>query len=161
MIAWAGIALAQSPVTLTVDTEHPRAAIPTDFQGLSFESSNLLPQPSGRHLFDRSNQPLIALFRMLGIASLRIGGATADMPRYAVPREKDIDSLFAFAEAADVKVIYTLRLPAADIEDDAAIARYIEQRYRSRLTCFEIGNEPDYYRRIYRDIPDYPTYRVL
>jgi hypothetical protein len=161
VIAWAGFALAQSPILLTIDTAHPRAAVPPDFPGLSFESSNLLPQPSGKHLFDRANQPLIALFRLLGIRSLRFGGGTADTPRYAVPGEKDIDSLFAFADAADVKIIYTLRLPAADIEEDARIARYIEQHYRSRLTCFEIGNEPDYYRRVYRDIPDYPTYRVL
>src|SRR5215831_16134247 len=137
MLAWAGAALSQSPITLTVDTAHPGAAVSSDFLGLSFESSNLLPQPSGKHLFDRANQPLIALFRLLGIRSLRIGGGTADTPRYAVPGGKDIDSLFAFADAADVKIIYTLRLPAADIEQDAAIARYIEQHYRSRLTCFE------------------------
>jgi Glycosyl hydrolase family 79 C-terminal beta domain len=157
----AGVALAQSPVTFTVDTEHPGAAVPAEFPGLSFESSNLLPQPSGRYFFSRDNRALVAAFRLLGIRSLRIGGGTADIARYAVPHEKDIDSLFAFADAADVKVIYTLRLPAADVDDDAAVARYIEQHYRSRLTCFEIGNEPDYYRRVYRDIPDYPTYRVL
>src|SRR5690242_1866337 len=137
----AGVALAQSPVTFTVDTEHPGAAVPAEFPGLSFESSNLLPQPSGRYFFSRDNRALVAAFRLLGIRSLRIGGGTADIARYAVPHEKDIDSLFAFADAADVKVIYTLRLPAAEVDDDAAVARYIEQHYRSRLTCFEIGNE--------------------
>jgi hypothetical protein len=102
---------------------------------------------------------LIGIFRVLGIKSLRIGGSTADMPRYDVPGEKDIDQLFAFAEAAGVQVIYTLRLPSANVERDAALAKYIVDRYRARLTCFEIGNEPDFYRRVYREIPDYLTYR--
>ena len=137
----------------------PGVAIPANFTGLSFESSNLLPEKSGEHIFSAENKPLIALFRTLGVTSLRIGGSTADMPNYTVPGEKDIDELFAFASAAGVKVLYTLRLPRADVERDAAVAKYIEQKYASQLTCFEIGNEPDFYRRVYREIPDYATYR--
>jgi hypothetical protein len=157
----AGAALAQSPITVTVDPQAAGFTIPADFSGLSFEASNLLARPNGEHLFAAANKPLIDLFRTLGIRSLRIGGGTADMPRYAVPGEKDVDNLFAFAAAAGVKVLYTLRLPQANVESDAAIARYIQQHYASQLTCFEIGNEPDFYRRVYREIPDYPTYRGL
>src|SRR5437879_4205221 len=152
-------AMAQSPITLTVDVQAPGIAIPDDFLGLSFEASNLLPQPNGGHLFGPANKPLIALFRTLGIRSLRIGGGTADIPRYVIPDERDIDELFAFAAAADVKIIYTLRLPRVDVARDAAIAQYIEQHYAKQLTCLEIGNEPDYYRRVYREIQDYATYR--
>ena len=152
-------AWAESSVTLTVDVDSPGFAIPQDFCGLSFESSNLLPQKNGDHLFGPDNQALISLFRVLKISSLRIGGSTADMPRYAVPGEKDIDNLFQFAAAAGVKILYTLRLPRADVANDVAVAQYIERRYASQLTCFEIGNEPDFYRRIYREIPDYGTYR--
>ncbi len=83
------------------------------------------------------------------------------MPRYAVPGEKDVDSLFAFAAAADLRVIYTLRLPGSQAESAAAIAGYVQQKYGPRLTCFEIGNEPDFYRRVYREIPDYPAYLGL
>jgi hypothetical protein len=155
----ATVAASQSPVTVTVDTQASGFTVPTDFLGLSFEASNLLPRSGGEHLFAAANQPLIELFRTLGIKSLRIGGGTADQPAYAVPVEKDIDNLFAFAAAADVKVIYTLRLPGANVDNDASIAKYIEQRYASQLTCFEIGNEPDFYRRVFREIPDYPTYR--
>ena len=43
----AGVALAQSPVTLTVNTESPGAAIPPDFLGLSFEEGNLQPNGVG------------------------------------------------------------------------------------------------------------------
>ena len=152
-------AAAQSPITITVDPQASGFTIPTDFSGLSFEASNLLPKADGEYLFGPANKPFIGLFRALGIRSLRIGGGTADQPAYAVPGEKDIDNLFAFAAAADVKVLYTLRLPRADVDNDAAIARYIEQRYASQLTCFEIGNEPDFYRRVFREIPDYATYR--
>lgn len=157
----AGAMWAQSQVTLTIDTHAAGAPIPADFLGLSFETSNLLQQPGGGYIFSPGNGALIALFRTLGIRNLRLGGATADMPRYAVPGEEDIDNLFAFAAAADVKVIYTLRLPRSDAARNAAIAEYIERRYGPRLRCFEIGNEPDYYRRIYREIPDYATYSVL
>src|SRR5579864_5211334 len=150
---------AQSPVTITVDAQSIGTAIPADFSGISFESSNLLPEKDGRYILSEENKPLIALFRELSIRSLRIGGSTADMPKYEVPGEKDVDHLFAFAAAADVKVIYTLRLPRADVAHDAGIAKYIMDHYAAQLTCFEIGNEPDFYRRIYREIPDYPTYR--
>lgn len=159
-VCLAGVtAWAQAPVTVTVDTQVPGAAIPQDFIGLSFESSNLLPEADGRHIFSAENKPLIQLFRALGIRSLRLGGGTADMPRYAIPNEADIDNLFAFAAAADVKVIYTLRLPAADAARNAEIAKHIEQHYASQARCFEIGNEPDFYRRVYREIPDYAAYR--
>jgi hypothetical protein len=161
LCATAAAALAQSPVTVTVDVRAAGATIPPEFLGLSFESSNLLPHENGGRIFSASNRALIDLLRTLGIRSLRIGGGTADIPRYAMPADADIDSLFAFAAAADVKVIYTLRLPRTDAVRDAQIARYIQQHYGERLTCFEIGNEPDFYRRVYREIPDYATYRPL
>src|SRR5262245_18617075 len=89
-LALAAVALAQPAITVTVDTQTRRTAIPPDFLGLSFESSNLLSEPNGQHLFGPANKPLIDLFRWLGIRSLRIGGGTADIPRYAIPGEKDI-----------------------------------------------------------------------
>lgn len=154
-------AWAQAPVTVTVDARAQGVAIAPDFLGLSFEMSNLLPGAGGQYLLSADNKALVALFRTLGIRSLRVGGGTADIPRYAIPGEADIDRLFGFAAAAGVKVIYTLRLPGADAERNAAIAKYIEQHYAQQVTCFEIGNEPDFYRRVYRDIPDYQTFKPL
>ena len=52
-------------------------------------------------------------------------------------------------------MLYTLRLPRTDVQKDAALAAYILKRYASQLTCLEIGNEPDFYRRVYREIQDY------
>ncbi|HEV2247501.1 MAG TPA: glycosyl hydrolase family 79 C-terminal domain-containing protein [Terriglobia bacterium] len=142
---WAGTAVAQSPITLMIDARAPGFAIPADFIGLSFETANFLPDKDGRYLFSAENKPLIDLFRTIGIENLRVGGGTADGPEYAVPGPEDVDHLFAFAKAADVKVIYTLRLLNGSPSGAAAIAGYIQQHYSGQLSCFEIGNEPDWH----------------
>src|SRR5581483_6806626 len=99
-------------------------------------------------------KPLIALFRAIGIRNLRVGGGTADGPEFRIPDQVDIDHLFAFAKAADVKVIYTLRLLNGNIADDAAIAKYIQSHYAPQLVCFQIGNEPDWHS--FHTAPDHP-----
>ncbi len=157
---WAGAALAQSPVALAVLATSPGIAIPADFSGLSFETSNLLPEKKGKYFFSAENKPLISLFTTLGIKSLRVGGGTAEIPKYAVPGTADIDKLFEFAQAAGVKVIYTLRLLNGDPMKAAALAKYIEQHYPAQLTCFALGNEPDWnlYHKADARITDYPSY---
>jgi len=132
-------------VTVTVDTLNPGVPIAHDFAGLSFESSNLLPEKNGSYLFSDANQQLIRLFRTIGIRNLRVGGGTADGPEYAVARPADIDKLFAFAKAADVKVIYTFRLLNGNPVQAAELAQYIHQHYSAQLSCFQIGNEPDWH----------------
>lgn len=160
-------AWAQSPVTIKVDTHSPGYRIPEDFAGLSFESSNLLSGKDGRYLFSAENKPLINLFRTVGIKDLRVGGGTADGPEFKIPGPRDIDQLFAFARAAGVNVIYTVRLLNGNVANDAAIASYIHQHYASQLKCFQIGNEPDWHSfhtapghlrdpRIFEQMPDIP-----
>ncbi|HTB85400.1 MAG TPA: hypothetical protein VK742_17265, partial [Candidatus Sulfotelmatobacter sp.] len=125
-----------------------------------FETSNLLPDANGNHLFSPENKTLINLFRNIGIKSLRIGGGTVDIPRYAVPGQGDIDSLFAFAKAADARVIYSFRLLNGDKTNAAALAKYIWQNYRPQLDAFAIGNEPDWKSYHNKDpkITNYPSY---
>ena len=149
----AGTALAQSPVTITVDTRSPGAAIPDDFAGLSFEMQYVLPGTNGIYFFSPKNRPLIAVIKTLGIKNLRVGGNTADRPGVVVPGQADADSLFTFARAAGVKVIYTLRLRQGSAEDVVPVAKHIEQRYPAQLACFAIGNEPDVFTK------EYPVYR--
>src|SRR4051812_6963133 len=103
-------ATAQTSATVDVDTAAVGAAVPADFTGLSFEMQLLLPDQNGQRVFRPDNQRLISLFKQLGIRNIRVGGNTADKPTTPVPGEADIDSLFAFAQAADAKIIYTLRL---------------------------------------------------
>jgi hypothetical protein len=142
-----------SSVTIAVDTKNPGAAVSPDFGGLSFEISQVLAGKNGGHYFSPENQPLINLFKTLGVKSLRVGGNTADKPAVEIPDEADIDSLFAFAKAADVKVIYTVRLKQGDSQADANIVKYIMDHYKSSLNCIAIGNEPNFY------FKDYAPYR--
>lgn len=135
--------LAQLPVNVTLDPQHPGGVIPADFLGLSFEMQRVLPETNGGHYFSADNQPLIAMFKTLGIRSLRVGGNTADRPTLPVPDRADVDALFAFARAADVKVIYTLRLNRGDPGAAADMANYISRHYAGQLDCFAIGNEPN------------------
>jgi hypothetical protein len=144
---------AEPRVTVTIDANAPGVAIPPDFVGLSFETANVSPDRDGKYLFEPGNASLVALFKTIGIRSLRIGGNMADRPGVPIPGPGDIDRLFAFAKAADVSVIYTLRLRDGDPQKDAEIAKYISDHYASQLACYAIGNEPNFY------IDDYAEYR--
>jgi hypothetical protein len=156
---------AGTPVTLKISNTSGYT-IPDEFIGLSFETSVVLPNPNKVpnakpfYLFSPTNQPLIAAFKNLGIKNLRVGGGTVDMSRRPVPGPKDIDQLFAFAKAADIKIIYSFRLLNGDPTNAAALARYIWRNYRKRLDSFSIGNEPDWpaYHRTDPKITNYPSY---
>jgi hypothetical protein len=156
---WSGVAHAtldtESLVTVTLDTKNPGAAIPPDFSGLSFEAAILLANENGVRYFRPDNLPLINLFHTLGIKSLRIGGNTSDRDAKQLPSEADLDSLFAFAKTAGVKVIYCLRLHNGDPQTDAATAKYIMDHYAPLVDCFSIGQEPSAYPKPY----SYDNYR--
>lgn len=148
-------ALGQSKVTVTLSPTATPVVIPADFSGLSFETARILPDASGVRLFRPDNKRLIALFRSLGIHSLRIGGNTADRATVPIPTTADIDSLFAFAKAADVKVIYTLRLKDSQPGDVTPVAKYLMANYREQISCLAIGNEPNVYAK------EYPAYKTV
>jgi hypothetical protein len=118
-------------------------AIPADFNGLSFEMQRVLAETNGSHFFSATNKALIATFKMLGVKSLRVGGNTADRPTLPTPSEADVDNLFAFAKAADLKIIFTLRLNQGEIDAAVKMANHISRRYQKQLDCFAIGNEPN------------------
>ena len=167
LLAVAAFLRAAPPATETVRLAFgpPGAMIPADFVGLSFETKRILaapyladaPAPPGGtppRLFNPNDKPLVAYFKTLGIHSLRIGGNTADRATIPLPTTDDIDALFAFAKAADTKVIYTLRLNGTVPTDIASPATYIWQHYAESLASFEIGNEPDAYFKTYPDFHD-------
>jgi hypothetical protein len=145
------------PVTITVDPAVPGPLVPEDFAGLSFERGPLNPGNAGvaGYLFSPANTSLITLFRNLGLRNLRIGGGSVD---FYVPAGTGsdgftgIDRLFAFAAAAGVRVIYSLRLlspaarPVEGLESiNAHVAGYIWGRYREHVASFAVGNEPDWH----------------
>ena len=135
---------ANAPVAVALDMKHPGAAIGPEFAGLSYEVASILPGDGPRY-FRADNEPLIALFRTLGIKSLRIGGNTADRDVRRLPEPADLDSLFGFAKAAGVKVIYCLRLHDGDPAQAAATAKYILDHYASLVDAISIGQEPSAY----------------
>jgi hypothetical protein len=165
-----GVVLAQAPIKLTINTASREFAIPNDFVGLGFETKSVAPNTYGvsGYFFTPTNKQLITLFQNIGVRNIRVGGGTVDgasgnercaMP---VPTHADIDNLFEFAQAAGVKVIYSVRLTNLDTcrnpnlaEDDARIAQYVWQNYRSTLDSFSIGNEPDV--RSFHTYADHPV----
>ncbi len=145
------------PITITIDAGHPGPVVPGDFAGLSFERGPLNPGNAGvaGYLFSEANNSLVTLFRNLGLRNLRIGGGSVDdfIPAgTGSDGFTGIDNLFAFAAAAGVKVIYTLRLlspsarPIGDLKSiNARAAGYIWRHYRENVASFAIGNEPDWH----------------
>ena len=145
------------PVTVTVDAGHPGPVVPADFAGLSFERGPLVSGNAGvsGNMFSAANSSLITLFRNMGLGNLRVGGGTVDQLIPAGTGSDGlagIDNLFAFAAAAGVKVIYSLRLlsPAANPIGDlkavhAQAVGHIWGRYRPQVASFAIGNEPDWH----------------
>ena len=144
---------ASDSINLSLNLQEQGPAISGQMLGLSYETSILLPDTKGMRYFRPDNAPLITMFKTLGIKSLRIGGNSVDSPRIAIPAEEDVSSLFEFAKAAGVKVIYSVRLENGDPVSAAKFAKLIGDNYASQLDCFAIGNEPSYYR-------DYKVYRT-
>ena len=137
--------MAGEPLVAALDLNAPGETVAPDFGGLSFETLLLLPGKDGQRYFRPENQPLIQLFHTLGIKSLRIGGNTSDRDARQLPGPADWDSLFAFARAAQVKVIYCLQLHQGDPQVAARTVKYIMDRYALWVDCFSIGQEPSAY----------------
>jgi hypothetical protein len=135
---------AETPVNVSLDLQNPGAAIPADFTGLSYEITTLLPV-NGVRYFRPDNTALLTLFRTLGLRHLRVGGNTSDRNATTLPAAADWDSLFAFARAADVKIICCLRLHDGDPAAAAATVKYIMDRYAPLVDLFSIGQEPSAY----------------
>src|SRR5260370_4861867 len=159
-----GTAWAQSAVGVTVDQTTPGQAVSPDFEGFSVEMLLAFPDSSGNYLFNGNNTALIGMFKSLGIRSLRMGGTSADnmadnngqLPIdstcAAADKCPNADSLYAFAQAAGVNVLFTLRLKVYDPNAAATEAAYIMKHYAGLTKCFQVGNEPNVY------ISSYSTY---
>lgn len=154
---------ASEPLTISINTSQPGAEISQEALGLSYETSLMLPDARGIHYFRPDNQPLVTLFKTIGVKSLRIGGNSVDAPNVPVPSEADVTAFFDFAKAAGVKVIYSVRLEEtkspdatntspssagsiANAQSAAQFAKLIHDRYSDVLDCFAIGNEPGYFK---------------
>lgn len=151
----------QAPIELKINSNSMGDYIPEDFIGLSFETGSVRNNNAGMRgrFFSPENRQSLSIFKQLGIKNLRIGGGSVDANQVA-PTLEDIDSLFAFANVSNIKVIYSFRLLNGDINENVTIAKYIWDHYKSYVQCFAIGNEPDWdsYHKTDPEITDYPSF---
>jgi hypothetical protein len=125
------------------------ARIDSRFAGISSEK-NKLAEP----LYTGTNAAIIQLFRLLGPGVLRIGANQVDRSSWngavkgltpILPAH--IDNLAAFVQATQWQVIYGVNLARNTPANAASEAAYVFQRLGPLLLAWEIGNEPDLYRR--------------
>lgn len=90
------------------------------------------------NLFSTSNTNLVTLFKNTGIHHLRLGATGSSNSGSSNLDNADIASLFDFAKATDIKVIYSLHW-----RDGLNTAKYVWGNYQPWLDCFAYDNEPD------------------
>lgn len=127
-------------VTLTIDAQSGGYEIPRDFAGVSIFTRTQVRDHKGvsGNLFSGTNAQLIMLFKNSGIHHLRLGATGSATSGTQNLNHEDIDALFAFAKATDIKVIYSLHFA-----DGVATAKYVWDNYRPYLDYFAFDNEPD------------------
>ena len=137
------------PVMVRVDVEKPGAEISKDFSGASFEMRMVWARADGSHFFDAGNKEMVGMFRGLGIRSLRVGGNSLDAATAKAATPADIEALYAFAKAAGVKVIYSVKMRGVDNDEavaaDVKQVKYLWGKYADLTECVTIGNEPNIY----------------
>ncbi len=159
-------------VTLSIDAGGPGKVVPEDFVGLSYESAQL----ANPAFFSTGNKALIELFRGLAPkGNLRIGGGSSEFTTYSdqapsgmppfevfgpdtsktvkhgtVTSALAIRNLRAFLDATHWNCLYGLNLGQGTVENAVKEAAAVHSILGPRLLAFQIGNEPDSFRRRYR-----------
>jgi hypothetical protein len=125
---------------LTISLPSGGYEIPPDFAGVSIFTGTQVRDHKGvpGNLFSGTNAQLITLFKNAGLRHLRLGATGSASSGTQNLNHEDIDALFAFAMATDIKVIYSLHFSGG-----VATAKYVWDNYRPYLDCFAFDNEPD------------------
>jgi len=153
----------QDTITINLYPGDTLRTIPSDFAGLSFEKGCLK-----KGYFNPRFDTLIRLFKICGIKSLRIGGNSVDTNTLSTDTagmhytRAELDSLFLFAQKAGCKILMGLNLKDSNASLADTEASYVMRYQNTVLYGFEVGNEPDLYRKstyTYIDyIQDYMSY---
>ena len=136
--------------SLTISNEDAGRSIPSDFMGLSYESSVL----AAGDYFRPDNTSVVGLIRLLGNNGIiRIGGNTSERTVWrpqSRPGPDDfeitpasIDRLAATLSILGWRLIYGLNLARGTPQAAADEAAYVAQAIGPNLLAFQIGNEPD------------------
>ena len=150
LLAWG--AAAQTAVSITANTASPGVTIPSDFIGLSFETSSIASAtgfPSSSAVFEQ-------MLSQLGVGWMRFGGNSVDHTTWvggqrssSTPANSltgsDVDNVMALARRVGWRVLFGLNLANSTAALDAQEAAYVSQSGSGSLFGFEIGNEPDLY----------------
>jgi hypothetical protein len=132
--------LAQDSITVTVDTQKRGYAIGPHFCGVSIFTRTQERDHRGMkgYLFSADNKQMVTLFRNAGLRHVRMGATGSAKSGTPNLTRDEIDALFSFAKATDLKVIFSLHAAGA-----ADTARYVWDNYRPWLDYFAFDNEPD------------------
>ena len=162
----------QPAASLKIGAVQRNSAIPDEFVGLSYESAQLA-NPS---FFSANNHELIKLFRELAPrGNLRIGGGSSEYTTYAdepppgplpfevfgpdtsktvkqgtITSSLALRNLREFLDATNWSCLYGLNLGQGTIENAVREATAVQRILGPRLLAFQIGNEPDSFRRRFR-----------
>jgi len=140
--------------TVTVSRGTANGTVGAGYLGFSVEKTHLT-----NSTITGTNAPLIALFNLIGPASLRVGANDVELCSWTPatppagggpPYGKKIgtamvDELNDFLNATKAKVIYALNFSLNTPANDAAEATYASMKLGSNLYGFEIGNELNKY----------------
>lgn len=161
-----------SVASLTIDAAASAKSVPQDFLGLSYESAQL----ANPAFFSSENKALIALFRNLAPqGNLRIGGGSSEFTTFSeqtpggpppfevfgpdtsktvkhgtITSALALRNLRAFLDATGWNCLYGLNLGQGTVENAVAEAKAASEILGTRLLAFQIGNEPDSFRKRYR-----------
>lgn len=148
--------------------------VPDEFVGLSYESAQL----ANPEFFSPRNHSLIRLFRDLApTGNLRLGGGSSEYTTYSaqqpsgpppfevfgpdtsktvktgtVTSDLALQNLRGFLDAVNWSCLYGLNLGQGTAENAAREAAAVQRIVGPRLLAFQIGNEPDSFRRRFRPV---------
>jgi hypothetical protein len=165
-------AASSSTASLQIGAVQAGAAIPDEFVGLSYESAQL----ANPDFFSPKNKELVRIFGELSPrGNLRLGGGSSEYTTYSdqapagplpfevfgpdtskTVKQGTVTSLGAlhnlrgFLDAVNWSCLYGLNLGQGSLENAVREAAAVYAALGSRLLAFQIGNEPDSFRRRFR-----------
>ncbi|MFL5306682.1 MAG: hypothetical protein ACJ8F1_15810 [Polyangia bacterium] len=140
--------------TVTVNAGNTVGTIGADFAGFSYEKTHLM-----NGSLTSNNTSLLALYKLLGTPSTRIGANDVERctwagtgPAPSQPNGKPfavkvttggVDQFCGFLAATGSKAIYGVNFQLGNVAASGAEAAYVMSQCASSVVGFEIGNEPD------------------
>ena len=162
---------AKDNASLTFAPSLSTTPVPDEFVGLSYESAQL----ANPHFFSAKNEGLVRMFRELAPrGNLRLGGGSSEYTTYSeespantpfevfgpdtsktvkqgtVTSAVALRNLREFLEAVNWSCLYGLNLGQGTIDNAVRESAAAHEVLGPRLLAFQIGNEPDSFRRRFR-----------